>query len=152
MRFVPVALVLLAWSTARLHAESGPPQLIAPGVWFTVGDAAKGYSNTVLIEMRDYLIVVDANYPGRAHELIALAKTLSPKPVRYVFDTHHHGDHAYGNSVWTAAGATTMAFQGVTDQMNRWEPARWQAALPKRPDLQATGDKDVQRPQMSIAG
>jgi cyclase len=145
-------LAALLFSTATLHAESGPPQPIAPGVWFTVGDSSKGYSNTVLIEMRDYLIVVDANYPGRAHELLALAKTLSPKPVRYVFDTHHHGDHAYGNSVWTAAGATTMAFQGVTDQMNRWEPARWQAALPKRPDLQATGDTDVQRPQMSIAG
>ena len=100
----------------------------------------------------DYLIVVDANYPGRAQELLAITKQLSPKPVRYVFDTHHHGDHAYGNSVWTAAGATTMAFQGVTDEMNRWEPTRWQDALPKRPDLQATGETDVQRPQMSIAG
>jgi glyoxylase-like metal-dependent hydrolase (beta-lactamase superfamily II) len=143
---------LLFLTATSLRAESGPPRLIAPGVWFTVGDSSKGYSNTIVIEMRDYLIVVDANYPGRAHELLALTKTLSPKRVRFVFDTHHHGDHAYGNSVWTAAGATTMAFQGVTDQMNRWEPARWQAALPKRPDLQATGDKDVQRPQMSIAG
>ena len=125
--------------------------LSRPGVWFLTGDT-NGYSNTVVIEMRDYLIVVDANYPGRAHELLAITKQLSPKPVRYVFDTHHHGDHAYGNSVWTAAGATTMAFQGVTDEMNRWEPTRWKNALPKRPDLQATGETDVQRPQMSIGG
>jgi glyoxylase-like metal-dependent hydrolase (beta-lactamase superfamily II) len=111
-----------------------------------------GYSNTVVIEMRDYLIVVDANYPGRAKELLAITKQLSPKPVRYVFDTHAHGDHAYGNSVWTAAGATTLAFQGVTDEMNRWEPTRWRNALRSRADLQATGENDVQRPQMSITG
>jgi glyoxylase-like metal-dependent hydrolase (beta-lactamase superfamily II) len=120
------------------RAQGSPPHVIAPGVWFLTGDT-NGYSNTVIIEMRDSLIVVDANYPGRAKELLGITKQLSPKPVRYVFDTHHHGDHAYGNSVWT-------------DEMNRWEPKRWQEALPKRPDLQATGETDVQRPQMSISG
>jgi cyclase len=147
-----VVLLCLLSFAAGLRAQSSPPQQIARGVWFTTGDSGKGYSNTVVIEMRDYLIVVDANYPGRAKELLEITKQLSPKPVRYVFDTHHHGDHAYGNSVWTAAGATTIAFQGVTEEMNRWEPMRWQAALPKRPDLQATGETDVQRPQMSISG
>jgi glyoxylase-like metal-dependent hydrolase (beta-lactamase superfamily II) len=146
---VVVALFLIP---AMLPAESGAPQKIARGVWFMTGDSAKGYSNTAVIEMRDYLIVVDANYPGRAKELLQITKQLSPKPVRYVFDTHAHGDHSYGNSVWTAAGATTMAFKGVTDEMNRWEPTRWRNALPKRPDLQATGETDVQRPQMSISG
>jgi glyoxylase-like metal-dependent hydrolase (beta-lactamase superfamily II) len=143
-------VVVCAFAVAG-RGQASPAHVIAPGVWFLTGDT-NGYSNTVIIEMRDYLIVVDANYPGRAHELLAIAKQLSPKPVRYVFDTHHHGDHAYGNSVWTAAGATTMAFEGVTEEMNRWEPKRWQEALPKRPDLQATGDTDVQRPQMSIGG
>jgi len=143
--------LLIASTTVCAAADSKPPQQIARGVWFMTGDT-NGYSNTVVIEMKDYLIVVDANYPGRAHELLAITKHLSPKPVRYVFDTHAHGDHAYGNSVWTAAGATTVAFQGVTDEMNRWEPERWRNALPKRPDLQATGETDVQRPLMSISG
>ena len=49
------------------------------------------------------------------------------KPVKYVFDTHHHGDHAYGNPVWTEAGATTLAYKGVAEEMKRYEPARWQA-------------------------
>src|ERR1035438_1729014 len=144
--FGTFAVCLLA---VAVRGQGSPAHVIGPGVWFLTGDS-NGYSNTVIIEMRDYLIVVDANYPGRAHELLAIAKQLSPKPVRYVFDTHHHGDHAYGNSVWTKAGATTMAFEGVTEEMNRWEPKRWQEALPKRPALQATGDTDVQRPQMSI--
>ncbi len=128
------------------------PQKIAEGVWFLIGDASKGYSNTAIIEMSNYLVVVDANYPGRAKELLALAKGLSEKPVRYVFDTHAHGDHSYGNSVWTAAGATTMAFRGVVDEMNRWEPTRWQAAMAKRDDVRQTGESDVQRPQKVIDG
>jgi cyclase len=144
-------LAALLIPAAPGRAQTSPPKLIVPGVWFMTGDT-NGYSNTAVIEMRDYLIVVDANYPGRARELPGIIKTLSPKPVRYVFDTHAHGDHAYGNSVWTAAGATTIAFQGVTDEMNRWEPTRWRNALPKRPDLQATGETDVQRPQISISG
>jgi cyclase len=134
-----------------VRAQGSPPHVIAHGVWFLTGDT-NGYSNTVIIEMRDYVIVVDANYPGRAKELLQIVKGLSSKPVRYVFDTHAHGDHAYGNSVWTAAGATTMAFQGVTDEMNRWEPTRWRNAMTKRADVRATGETDVQRPQISITG
>jgi len=145
-----LALVFIAIPVG-LRAQGSPPHVIAPGVWFLTGDT-NGYSNTAVIEMRDYLIVVDANYPGRAHELLAITKQLSPKPVRYVFDTHAHGDHAYGNSVWTKAGATTMAFQGVTDEMNRWEPTRWRNSAKVRADLQATGETDVERPQISISG
>jgi cyclase len=146
-----IALLLLAVPQAGAQTQHPAAKEIAHGVWFLTGDT-NGYSNTVVIEMRDCLIVVDANYPGRAKELLGIVKGLSAKPVRYVFDTHAHGDHAYGNSVWTAAGATTMAFQGVTDEMNRWEPTRWRNALPKRADLQETGEQDVQRPQMSISG
>jgi glyoxylase-like metal-dependent hydrolase (beta-lactamase superfamily II) len=141
-----LAALLTGWANAQA------PKKVANGVWFLLGDAAKGYSNTVVIEMQDYLIVVDANYPGRARELIALMPSLSPKPVRYVFDTHGHGDHSYGNSTWTRAGATTVAFAGVTAEMNRWEPKRWQAAKAKRADVQATGEDDVERPKVSLTG
>jgi glyoxylase-like metal-dependent hydrolase (beta-lactamase superfamily II) len=96
--------------------------------------------------------VVDANYPGRAKELIALLSQLSPKPVRYVFDTHAHGDHSYGNSTWTKAGATTMAFAGVAKEMDRWEPGRWLTFGEKREDVRATGEHDVERPKKIIDG
>ncbi len=44
--------------------------------------------------------------------------------MKYVFDTHHNGDHAYGNAVWTQAGAVTIAYQGVADEMKRYEHGR----------------------------
>jgi glyoxylase-like metal-dependent hydrolase (beta-lactamase superfamily II) len=151
----PIALaciLLLSHGVSSMRAQSAPPRLIAPGVWFLLGDAPKGYSNTTVIEMQDYLIVVDANYPARARELMVELKQLSPKSVRYVFDTHAHGDHSYGNSLWTAAGATTLAYYKVVEEMDRYEPARWQAAEAKREDVRNLHQDDVQRPLKTFRG
>src|SRR5438552_2280855 len=109
---------------SRSDANPETVRLIAPGVWFREGDMDQGHCNNVIIEMKDYLIVVDANFPSGARGALADAKRLSPKPVKYVFDTHHHGDHLYGNAVWTQAGATTLASKGVADELKRLEPAR----------------------------
>ena len=146
MRVAAAFAIVLEFGVAGLRGETAPPRLIAPGAWFLLGDASKGYSNTAVIEMQDYLIVVDANYPARARELIVEVKQLSPKPVRYVFDTHAHGDHSYGNSVWTAAGATTLAYYRIVDEMDRYEPTRWQAAEAKRADVRELHQENVQRP------
>src|SRR5881397_2403467 len=85
--------------------------------------------------MKDHLIMVDANFPSGARLTMEAAKKVSNKPVKYVFDTHHHGDHAYGNPVWTQAGATTLAYKGVVEEMKRYEPARWQATAKGRKDV-----------------
>lgn len=147
-------LVLLTFFAVALpcRAQSTAPQQVVPGVWFLLGDASKGYSNTVVIEMQDSLIVVDANYPGRAQELVQIVKTLSPKPVRYVFLTHHHGDHAYGSAVWTHAGAITLAHADTLAEMNRFEPARWQREMVLRDDVRALGATDLERPKQTFSG
>ena len=117
-------------------AQPGIVKAILPGVWFQEGDLQNmGHCNNIIIEMKDYLIVVDANFPSGARLALEGARSVSKKPVRYVFDTHHHGDHAYGNPVWTKAGATTLAYKGVTEEMKRYEPARWQAAAKERKDV-----------------
>ena len=150
MRRVLFLLACLALAAPAAQSQSALPRQIAPGVWFLLGDASYGYSNTAVIEMQDYLIVVDANFPGRARELIAEVKQLSPKPVRYVFDTHAHGDHSYGNSLWTAAGATTLAYYKILAEMDRYEPARWQTAEAKRTDVRDLHEDNVQRPRQTF--
>ena len=66
-------------------------KLIAPGVWFREGDLKeKGHCNNIWIEMKDYLIVVDANFPSGAEACLADIKKTTGKPIRYVFDTHQH--------------------------------------------------------------
>jgi glyoxylase-like metal-dependent hydrolase (beta-lactamase superfamily II) len=131
-----VVLASLALLVTTTQAQPGTVKQIAPGVWFREGDLENlGHCNNIIIEMKDYLIVVDANFPSGARLAMEAAKKVSSKPVKYVFDTHHHGDHAYGNPIWTQAGATTLAYKGVAEEMKRYEPARWQATAKGRQDV-----------------
>jgi glyoxylase-like metal-dependent hydrolase (beta-lactamase superfamily II) len=144
------ALGGIALLVSRSDAKPETLRIIAPGVWFREGDMEQGHCNNIIIEMKDYLIVVDANYPSGAHATMADTKRLSSKPVKYVFDTHHHGDHLYGNVVWTDAGSTTMAFKEVAEELKRFEPARWLAAAKSRPDVAETKRDAPEPPKKDI--
>ena len=122
------ALAGAALFVAPSEASPETVRQILPGVWFREGDLESlGHCNNIIIEMKDYLIVVDANFPSGARAALADAKRIDArKPVKYVLLTHHHGDHAYGTAVWTKAGAATVAFQATAEELRRVEPQRWQ--------------------------
>jgi len=146
-----VALAGLALFVARSDGKPETVEQIAPGVWFREGDLKNlGHCNNIIIEMKDYLIVVDANFPNGARAVMEDVKHISSKPVKYVFDTHHHGDHSYGNAVWTGAGATTLAYQGVAEEMKRYEPKRWQETAKERPDVAEMHQPSVEPPKQTF--
>jgi cyclase len=139
---VVMLCVLTALVGAELFAASDQAnpetvRQIAPGVWLREGDLENlGHCNNVIVEMSDYLIVVDANFPSGAQAALADCRRIAAhKPVKYVFLTHHHGDHAYGGAIWTRAGAATLAFQGVADEFARLEPRRWLETAKRRKDV-----------------
>lgn len=143
------ALIVSIFFTSGITAQPNTVQQIVPGVWLREGDIKKeGHCNNVIIEMKDYLIIVDANFPSGARLAAADAKKLSSKPIKYVFDTHHHGDHAYGNAVWTEMGATTLAYVGVAQEMKRYEPKRWQET--KREDVRALNRTTAEPPKQTF--
>ena len=120
-------------------------QQLAPDVYFYEGDISKGHCNNGWVVFEDYVLVIDANYPSGAREVIAKIRELTKKPIRFAFDTHHHGDHAYGNQVWVDEGATPVAHTGVLDEMKRLEtgpfgdkPGRWEDEAKKREDLRGS--------------
>lgn len=129
-------MLALTFVATRGEAQPDTVKEIVPGVWFRQGDIqGQGHCNNVIIEMADHLIVVDANFPSGARRVIDDAKKVSSKPIKFVFDTHHHGDHLYGNAVWTRMGAITIAYAGVAEEVKRYEPKRWQETVKERADV-----------------
>src|SRR5688572_17226412 len=111
---------------ASASAEVNKVESIAPDVYFHEGDiTGKGHCNNGWVVFEDYVLVIDANFPSGADEVIPKIKALTDKPIRFVFDTHHHGDHAYGNQVFANAGAVPVAHEGVLEMFKKFEPGRW---------------------------
>jgi cyclase len=52
------------------------------------------------------VLVVDTQYAGMSDKLLAAIGSLSEQPIRYVINTHAHGDHIGGNEALIAAGTT----------------------------------------------
>jgi len=125
-------------AVSALPAQIDTVQSVASGVYFHQGDPRRGHSNNGWIVFDDYVLLVDANYPSGAQVIMPKIKATTDKPVRFVFDTHHHADHAYGNQLWVDAGAVPVAYVGVVDEMRKVEPARWEASAKVRPDVAAT--------------
>ena len=156
MRFFLVSLatigLIVAWTCTSTYyeMETETLELVTEGVWFRTGERDQGHCNNVVIDLGEGLLVVDANFPSGAKALMEDLARVTPKKVTHVFDTHHHGDHAYANAVWTRAGATTIAYIGVAQEMDRYEPAGWQAAMQARPDVAEVGDDDVERPMQTF--
>jgi glyoxylase-like metal-dependent hydrolase (beta-lactamase superfamily II) len=145
---------LLASGVFVTQSDAKPDTVkeIVKGVWFREGDLkGKGHCNNIIVEMKDYLVVIDANFPNGAQAALADIRKLSSKPVRYVFDTHHHGDHAYGNPIWSKAGATTLAHKGVLDELKRYEPKRWQEAAKERPDVRNLKLSTTEAPKQTFS-
>lgn len=122
--------------------QVGKVDQVSDGVYFHQGNILVGHCNNGWIIFEDYVLVIDGNYPSGAREIIPKIRALTDKPIRFAFDTHHHGDHAYGNQVWVENGAVPVAHTGVIDEMKKYEtgyyggaPGRWEDEAKSRPDV-----------------
>jgi glyoxylase-like metal-dependent hydrolase (beta-lactamase superfamily II) len=119
----------------------------ADGVWYITG----GSVHSVLIEMKDYVIVVEAPVgDARSMAVMAEAKKLVPnKPIKYLVNTHHHFDHAAGVRAYAAEGVTIVTHEINRPYFERAAINSWNLApdrlakSKKKPVFQAMGDNMV---------
>lgn len=103
-----------AAAVPRRRIEQAPPRpaaqpsdaietwQIRDNVYLLVGAGA----NTTVHIGADGVVVVDAKLEGASDRLLTAIRALSPRPIRFVIDTHVHADAIGGNAAVAAAGAT----------------------------------------------
>ena len=92
-------------------------QEVAPGVHHLQG----GTHNSLLVELRDHLVVFDAPVTdAQSVWVVNAARMRFPgKPIRFLVLTHHHMDHSGGLRGFLAGGATLVVGQGAGAHFRR---------------------------------
>src|SRR5687767_8814802 len=65
--------------------------------------------NTTALITDEGVILVDDKFEVDADNIVALLKTVTNQPIKYVINTHFHGDHSGGNAKLQAAGTLAVA-------------------------------------------
>jgi cyclase len=108
-----LALLLQAPSPASI-GKAYRFDKITDGVYYATatGSMVTGSNNVAIIGSRDVLVVDTGTTPAAARAFIEDLKLVTPKPVRYVVNTHFHYDHTDGNQVY-AGKADIIAHEFV---------------------------------------
>src|SRR5882672_704192 len=67
----------------------------------------------------DGILVVDDQFAPLADKIEAALKSLNPGKLKFVLNTHHHGDHTGGNAAFGAKDATIIAQSNVRDRLTK---------------------------------
>jgi glyoxylase-like metal-dependent hydrolase (beta-lactamase superfamily II) len=67
----------------------------------------------------DDVFMIDDQYAPLTPKIRAAIATVSPKPVRFLLNTHWHGDHTGGNENMGGAGAIIVAHENTRTRMSK---------------------------------
>ena len=113
-----IAFVLVAISSSAAPAQAPLPFVlkeVGPGVYAAIdGPEHKAGSNAGFVIGDDGVLVVDALFTeDAARALVGEIRRITPKPIRFVVNTHYHADHTGGDAVLRQAGAVIVAHKNV---------------------------------------
>ena len=123
---------------AKLRVFDAKPELLklAPDVYLVHG--LPGGFNAMFVVFKEFIVAVEApeenSFRGISERAIAMIKKAVPgKPIRYLAETHHHGDHSSGARAYIAEGATVVTTSGNRAYLERVAAAPYRM----RPDALA---------------
>ena len=66
----------------------------------------------------DGVFMVDTQFAPLSDKIAAAIKRLTPQPIKFIVNTHVHGDHTGGNENFAGAGAILVAHENVRHRMS----------------------------------
>jgi glyoxylase-like metal-dependent hydrolase (beta-lactamase superfamily II) len=125
-RYLQAAAGSLFFCSAVLAQDQGRTGVVAGvhhvagGVYMLDTDTTKFEGGNVAALLGDDgILLVDTSSFSGIKAIDAALNHLSDKPVRYVINTHCHGDHWAGNAAFQAAGATVIAQDNVLKRLEQ---------------------------------
>lgn len=97
------------FSKVEIRAEK-----LADTVWMLTGAGG----NLAVCAGEDAVFLVDDQYAPLTERIVAAIGRISPKPVRFVLNTHWHGDHTGGNEKLGQAGALILAHDNTRKRLS----------------------------------
>src|SRR3954453_8190604 len=92
-------------------------QKVADGVYMLSGAGG----NIGVSVGDDGIVIVDDQFAPLAPKIQAALKGITDKPVRFILNTHYHGDHTHGNRVW-GKNANIIAHENVRKRLQVPDP------------------------------
>ena len=108
-----MALVLGCALAQPAHAQFGtePAKLslikLQDGLYVIHNELVPG--NTTALVTSEGVLLVDDKFEIDHDNIVAMLKTVTSQPVKYVINTHHHADHSGGNAKLQATGTLAIA-------------------------------------------
>jgi cyclase len=132
-----LALAIGPFAPSARAAEPPPlrTETVAPGVWMLSGNGG----NIAVSAGTDGIFIIDDQFAPSVPGILEAIAKLQNGPIRFVINTHWHGDHTGGNESLGSAGAVIVAHENVRRRMsvpqfmrsmNRETPASPRTALP----------------------
>lgn len=100
---------------------------IAAGIYMMQGAGG----NLGVMTGPDGVLLIDDSFAPLTDKIKAAIAKVSDKPVRFLMNTHYHGDHVGGNENFGKLGVTIVAHDNVWARMSVPQPQRSQPAYPK---------------------
>lgn len=129
---------------AQSQGGFGPPELQiveAGDNFYMIRNDGSGNINVFTSD--DGVLLIDSKFAADYDSYMELLRTVTDQPVRYVINTHQHGDHTGGNAQLKALGpdiiATENARNGMAADMARPQMGRGQPPQGQPPSEQPDG-------------
>jgi glyoxylase-like metal-dependent hydrolase (beta-lactamase superfamily II) len=71
----------------------------------------------------DGILLVDSQFAPLTDKLVAAIRNISDKPIRFLIDTHVHGDHTGGNANFAKLGVTIFSRDQLRERLEHPVPA-----------------------------
>jgi cyclase len=85
-----------------------------------MGGPAQG--NVLVLSGPDGIFMVDSMYAPMHDKLLAAIREISDAPIKYLVNTHMHGDHTAGNAALAAVGATVIGQENIYPRLQTLAP------------------------------